>query len=286
MPGRRGSGRPQRWGQRPDLFSPPELPESWWQVAAPVPAAGPDSPAGRDYAAKWRAIVNAAAAVGWGPLDVAAYGIRGLERERRRAGLRPWADRTLVHYSKLVAYAGLAVDAEANPAPRPLVTASVATTLHDAPDARDPSALRTAAVAAAAWALPTPPQLWLALDRAALVAGSAGWSLTVTDEVAERTGVTAGTYRMPDGGARWQRWLDARSRVRDERTGPLLCTTRASPTSPPGAALSLRGFQAAWARHARACGAAGLDYTAYRLAAAHARRPDANSSDRPRPGRA
>jgi hypothetical protein len=222
-----------------------------------------DNPAGRrEYRLKWRALVHAAEAVGWTPADVAKHGVAGLNNARLSAGLRPWRDRTLAYYAKLIRYANLAWDHH------PATDAGIAITEGDAralwtPDGwTHPAAWRTAAIARIAWLWPAPATVWLHLPASAVHrVGPTQLRITVPESVG------GGVVLLPAGGVEWDRW----SSVRLERglhTPPAVCTTEPGPGDHyAGRELSLRAFQAAFARHAVACGRPGLSYERYRIAA-------------------
>lgn len=243
-----------------------EAPRQWADVPAPRPH-GRDrhDPGSVEYAAKWQALAHAAEAIGWGPDDVARRGVTALNGHRVTAGHARWAPRTVAYYTKLARYAGLNADhIEIHDQTLDLDRTQARELWQPDLDRHHPSGWRSAAIARLAWDWPAPVTTWLTLNADSVrIIGADALTITATvdDEPAHRliTGSDAVTA--------WAAWMHARSPLATA-TSPAICATEAGPHGArPGAAMSLRGLQAAFSRHARTRGLPELTYDRYRAAA-------------------
>ena len=224
-----------------------------WDAIEPPRTHRSASPS-NNYGAQWRAYVNAAKAAGWTPAEVAEYGTEALARDLVEQGLRAWSPATITRYAKLARYAGL--DPAKHPQPRsepvePTHHRSLwRSTLH-------PASQRNALAALITWHHPLELPALLDLHTAQLnPTPSGGIVLEYTTE----------TTTIPTGGATLSAWIQARRAWRSNRW--LFCTTHTSRTgSPPGAKLSIRGFQASFSDHAALAGNKGLTWQHYRTLA-------------------
>lgn len=230
---------------------PPHRGEDW--DAIDPPRTHRTASSSNNYRAQWRAYVNAAKEVGWTPTDVAEHGTEALAHALAEQGLRNWSPATVTRYAKLARYAGL--DPAKHPPPR---SAPVEPTDHRSlwRSTLHPASQRNALSALITWHYPLELPALLDLRTAQLSPTPSGG---IALDHAE-------TVTIPTGGAILNAWLQARQAWRPNRW--LFCTTHTSRTgSPPGAKLSIRGFQASFAYHAALAGNAGLTWQHYRTLA-------------------